>query len=161
MDAPRRCWSRPTRRASRSCPTLVGPLTRRGRFDDAKACFGEALERAEAAGDELGIGHARVQKYLMIASDLSPDDYRRIADECSAIFKRTGDDRGLALAWRLRGAGSWEDGNAAGDEVALARALEYARRAGSHWEETSIVRRPERRSVLGTDAGVEGDPMVR
>jgi tetratricopeptide (TPR) repeat protein len=31
------------------------------------------------------------------------------------------------------------DGKAAGDEVALARALEHARRAGSHWEEASIV----------------------
>ncbi len=77
--------------------------------------------------------------YLNIESDLSPDDYRRIADDCSAIFERLGDDRGLALAWRLRGAGSWEEGNAAGDEVALARALEHARRAGSHWEETSII----------------------
>jgi class 3 adenylate cyclase/tetratricopeptide (TPR) repeat protein len=122
-------------------PDLGRALDSHGRFDDAKACFAEALERSEAAGDELAMAHARVQQYVSgsTGSDVTADDMRRVADECQAIFERLGDDRGLALVWRLRGVASRMDGRVAGDEVALARALECARRAGSHWEETSIV----------------------
>jgi class 3 adenylate cyclase/tetratricopeptide (TPR) repeat protein len=120
-------------------PDLARALDASGRFDDAKACFAEAVERSEAAGDERAMAHARVMRYLVLDSDLSSADFRRIADECSEIFERLGDDRGLALAWRLRGEASWKDGSVAGDEIAAARALEHARRAGSHWEETQIV----------------------
>jgi len=120
-------------------PDLARALDSSGRSDDAKACFAEAVERSEAAGDVGALAHARVQRYLTVESDLSPSDFRRLADDCHATFERLGDDRGLALAWRLRGFASWEEGSAAGNEVALARALEHARRAGSHWEESSIV----------------------
>jgi class 3 adenylate cyclase/tetratricopeptide (TPR) repeat protein len=120
-------------------PDLARVLYASGRFDDAKAGFAEALERSEAAGNERALARARVMRYLLLDSDLSSGDIRRMADECQAIFERLGDDRGLALALRLRGSASWMDGNVAGDEVALARALEHARRAGSHWEEASIV----------------------
>jgi tetratricopeptide (TPR) repeat protein len=122
-------------------PDLGRVLDASGRADDAKACFAEALERSEAAGDERAMAHARIQRHVSGAAgpDVAADDMRRVADECSTIFERLGDDRGLALTWRLRGSASWKDGNVAGDEVALARALEHARRAGSHWEETSIV----------------------
>jgi class 3 adenylate cyclase/tetratricopeptide (TPR) repeat protein len=120
-------------------PDLGRVLYASGRFDDAKAHFAEALDRSEAAGDERALARARVMRYLELDSDLSSSDLRRIADECQAIFERLGDHRGMALAWRLRGGASWKDGNVAGDEVASARALEHARRAGSHWEEASIV----------------------
>jgi class 3 adenylate cyclase/tetratricopeptide (TPR) repeat protein len=120
-------------------PDLGRVLYASGRFDDAKARFAEALDRSEAAGDERALARARVMRYLELDSDLSSSDLRRIADECQAIFERLGDHRGMALAWRLRGGASWKDGNVAGDEVASARALEHARRAGSHWEEASIV----------------------
>ncbi len=122
-------------------PDLGRVLDSHGRVDAAKACFAEALERAEAAGDEWAVARTRVQQYVSgnAGPDVSADDMRRVADQCHAIFERLGDDRGLALAWRLGGSASWKDGNVAGDEVALARALEHARRAGSHWEETSIV----------------------
>ncbi|MEA2673266.1 MAG: hypothetical protein QOI92_458, partial [Chloroflexota bacterium] len=122
-------------------PDLARVLDSIGRLDDAKACFAEALERSEAAGDERAMAHTRIQRYVSgtAGPDVPADDMRRVADQCAAIFERLGDDRGLALTWRLRGSASWKDGNVAGDEVALARALEHARRAGSHWEETSIV----------------------
>ena len=120
-------------------PDLGRVLNASGRFDDATAFFTEALERSEAAGDRRALARARVMRYLVVESDLSPSDFREIADECSATFEELGDDRGLALAWRLRGSASWSEGSAAGEEVALARALEYARRAGSHWEAASIV----------------------
>lgn len=122
-------------------PDLGRALNLNGRFDEAAATFTEAVERAEAATDERSIAHARVMLYLTVdAPDVSPIDFRRIADEATATFERTGDDIGLCLAWRLRGEASWREGKVAGDELAQARALEHARRAGSHWEETSIVR---------------------
>jgi class 3 adenylate cyclase/tetratricopeptide (TPR) repeat protein len=122
-------------------PDLGRVLDESGRFDDAKACYAEALERSVAAGDERALAHARVQQYVSghAGPDVTAGDMRRVADECHAIFEHLGDDRGLALSWTLRGAASWMDGNAAGDEIALARALEHARRAGSHWEAMSIV----------------------
>ena len=120
-------------------PDLGRALDSNGRFDDAKAFFEEAIERSEATGDEQAIAYARAMRYLIIDSDLTPSELQRIADECFATFERLDDDRGMALAWRLRGFASWKTGSAAGDELALARALEHARRAGSHWEETSIV----------------------
>jgi class 3 adenylate cyclase/tetratricopeptide (TPR) repeat protein len=120
-------------------PDLARVLNLTGRFEESKARFAEAIERSEAAGDERMLARARVMRYLVLDSDLSSADFRQIADECSAIFERLADDRGLALAWRLRGEASWKDGNVAGDEAAAARALEHARRAGSHWEETQIV----------------------
>jgi class 3 adenylate cyclase/tetratricopeptide (TPR) repeat protein len=120
-------------------PDLARVLKSAGRFDEADGCFAEALERSEAAGDERALARARIGRYLFVESDLASSDLRRIADECQAIFERYGDDRGLALAWRLRGSASWEDGSVAGEQVANVQALEHARRAGSHWEETAIV----------------------
>jgi class 3 adenylate cyclase/tetratricopeptide (TPR) repeat protein len=122
-------------------PDLGRALDARGRFDDAEACFAEALERSEAAGNEGVMANVRIQRHLSghAGRDITADEKRRVADECSAIFERLGDDLGLALAWRLRGLASWSDGSVAGDEVALAKALDYARRAGSHWEATEIV----------------------
>jgi len=122
-------------------PDLGRVLYLDGRFDEGTATFTEALERAEATGDEQAIAYARVMSYLVLdAPDVSASDFRRIADESSATFERAGDDRGLCLAWRLRGEASWKEGSAAGDEVAEARALEHARRSGSHWEESLIIR---------------------
>jgi tetratricopeptide (TPR) repeat protein len=121
-------------------PDLGRALNLAGRFDEATATISEALERADAAGDELAIAWARVVRHIVLPSpELSPNDLRRIADECSATFERAGDERGLSMAWRLRGQASWDEGSAAGEEVALASALVHARRAGSHWEEVSIV----------------------
>ncbi len=121
-------------------PDLGRALYDNGRADDAKAVLDEALERAEAAADARAIARVRVVQNVMMPSlDVSPGELRRIADECSAVFESAGDERGLSLAWRLRGQASWDEGDVAGDEIALGRALEHARRAGSRWDEASIV----------------------
>ena len=120
-------------------PDLGRALYDNGRWDEAKATLNEALQRAEADGDPRAIAYARVFHYLMLEPNVPASELRRIADECAAAFERADDERGLALAWRLRGEASWSEGNVAGDEGALASALEHARRAGSHWEEASII----------------------
>jgi class 3 adenylate cyclase/tetratricopeptide (TPR) repeat protein len=121
-------------------PELGRALSENGRFEDATATFAEAIQRAEATGDEVLIAHARVMQYLVDAPDPTAAEYRRIADEYSPTFERTGDLKGLCLASRLRGEAVWMEGSVAGNEVALSEALEYARRAGSHWEQATIIR---------------------
>jgi class 3 adenylate cyclase/tetratricopeptide (TPR) repeat protein len=120
-------------------PDLGRALDSNGRFDDARACFAEAVERSVTAGDERALAYARVLQCLSLGSEVTSQDRRRVADESDAVFERLADDRGLALCWRLRGSTSWAEGKAAGDEAALARALEHARRAGAHREQTRIA----------------------
>jgi class 3 adenylate cyclase/tetratricopeptide (TPR) repeat protein len=120
-------------------PDLARALHSSGRFDDARGSIAEALERSEAVGDERTVALARVLSALEIGSDLRPEEKRRVADASAEVFERLGDERGLALCWRLRGSASWQEGKAAGDEAATVRAFEHARRAGSHREETLIA----------------------
>ncbi len=121
-------------------PDLGAALGSAGRIDDARACLDEALARSEAAGDERALAYARLMPFFTWGSDdLSPSEYRRVADESQALFERLGDERGLALAWQVRAAASWTEGRAADSEAALAQALDHARRAGSHRDEALIV----------------------
>jgi class 3 adenylate cyclase/tetratricopeptide (TPR) repeat protein len=120
-------------------PDLGGALDDFGRFDDARACFTDALVRSEAAGDDRALAHARVLQCLSFASEVTPEEGRRVADECEAVFERMGDDLGLTRCWKIRGMAFWREGKAAGQEAALARALEHARRAGTHREEALIA----------------------
>ena len=130
-------------------PDLGRAFDSNGRFDDARACYAEALERSDAAGDERTSAHARALQCLGYVSEVTLEERRRVADDCEGVFQRFADDRGLALCWRLRGEASWREGKAAGDEAALARALEHARRAGAHREETLIANSLSAGLVLG------------
>ena len=66
-------------------------------------------------------------------------EYRRVADESIAVFERLPDDKGMAFAWRLHASVDHDEGRMADEEASLARALEYARRAGDHHQETTIA----------------------
>ena len=142
-------------------PDLGRALDSNGRFDDAKACFAEAIERSEATGDEQAVAYARVVRYLIIDSDLTPSELQRIADECFAIFERLGDDRGMALAWRLRGFALLEDRErgrrrtrpGSSPRTRPPRSIPLGR----------DLDRPgdERRPLLGTEASVGGDRVVQ
>jgi tetratricopeptide (TPR) repeat protein len=120
-------------------PELGRALDSCGRFDDARACFAEAVQQAEAVGDERALAYARVVRCLSSGFELEPAEWRRVADEAAAVFESLRDDRGRSLSWQLRADASWAEGQAAGFEAGLARALEHARRAGAHREEALIV----------------------
>ena len=92
----------------------------------------------KSAGDDRALAHARIQQQLSgtTGAGAGAPAQRRVAAECIAIFERYRDVRGLAFAWHLDGAAAL--GTADG-EPSLARALEYAREAGDHHEETAIV----------------------
>ena len=119
-------------------PELGRALDSSGRFDDARACFVEAAQLAEASGDERALAYARVARCLT-EFETDPADRRRVADEAAAVFEALGDHRGLSLSWQVRADASWAEGRAAGFEAGLARALEHARRADAHREEGLIV----------------------
>jgi class 3 adenylate cyclase/tetratricopeptide (TPR) repeat protein len=120
-------------------PDLARALDSSGRFDDARACFAEALDQSRAVGDARALAYARVLQCLVFELEVTLEERHRVADECYAVFEQARDDRGLALCWRLRGAAMWRAGRGIGDEASLARALEHARRAGAHREEVLIA----------------------
>ena len=122
-------------------PDLGRALDSAGRFDNARTCLAEAVQLAEAAGDERALAYATLLRLSIVAESdlLSPSECRRVADESQALFERLGDDRGLSLAWQVRAEASWTEGRAADFEAGLARALEHARRAGAHRDEAQIV----------------------
>jgi class 3 adenylate cyclase/tetratricopeptide (TPR) repeat protein len=127
----------PLRRAI--LPDLGRALDSSGRFDEARACFAEAIDLAQAADDERALAYARVNQCLVFEREASLEERRRVADESYPVFARAGDDRGLALVWRIRSAASWRAGRGVGDEAALSRALQHARAAGAHREEVLIA----------------------
>ena len=64
------------------------------------------------------------------------EEATRDASWAISIFEAAGDDRGMARAWSLRGAISWEwERRAAGEEEAVEHALVHARKAGDDYEE--------------------------
>jgi class 3 adenylate cyclase/tetratricopeptide (TPR) repeat protein len=120
-------------------PDLARALDSNGRLEEARACYDEAIRRSRAAGDERALATARVLRCLSSSVEVDADERTRAADECQSVFARHGDERGLALCWRLRGEASWREGRGVGDESALALALAHARRAGAHREEVLIA----------------------
>lgn len=118
-------------------PDLGRALDLNGRHHDARAVFAEAVVRAVEANDERALAHAHVQQYLSSSKEAATNaDERHVAQECIAVFDVHDDLRGLAFAWHLYGAASL--GTVDG-ERSLVRAMDYARRAGDHHEETAIV----------------------
>jgi class 3 adenylate cyclase/tetratricopeptide (TPR) repeat protein len=120
-------------------PDLGRALDSNGRFDDARACFAEAVERTEATGDRRASAYARILQCLSLGFEVTAQYRRQVALEAAAVFEHLGDDRGLSLAWDLRADAAWMEGKAAAFETELAQALECARRANAHRQETLIV----------------------
>jgi class 3 adenylate cyclase/tetratricopeptide (TPR) repeat protein len=97
----------------------------------ARAALREAAARADELGDERLAARVRVGGLDAWSGDRSSETDREEAGRAIEVFRRYGDDRGLARAWGLLAWVEWRERRAAEVERASERALEHARRAGS------------------------------
>ena len=100
--------------------------------------YEEALERAQAAGERRIEGLARLGRahVWFVAHPEVPAS--RLADETEQairLLEHTGEDRGLADAWRLLGETHMYDGRASDGQKALEHALQHAdpEQLPRHW----------------------------
>jgi predicted ATPase/class 3 adenylate cyclase len=118
-------------------PDLAGAFEEMMRSGDADAVWAEAIDAARSLSDDRLLAHAMVQRWrwrLKRADQV--DEASRDAEWAMRIFETAGDDRGLARAWRLRGAIGWEwNKRAREEEEAVEHALVHARKAGDAYEE--------------------------
>ena len=115
-------------------PDLGEALLDTGEFEPAEAFMKEAINGADAIGDECLRARAQVITWLLKgqAGDAGSwaEQAASNAEEVLPVFERAGDDAGLASAYRLL---AWAHGTACrfGEVAAAAeRAVEHAARAG-------------------------------
>jgi DNA-binding SARP family transcriptional activator/tetratricopeptide (TPR) repeat protein len=123
-------------------PTLGAALLESGRLEDADRILGEAIERAEAAGDPRLEARARVERqFLRLQTEPGAGvaQARRVADAALAVVGGHGDDLGQCRAWCLRASIGWTEGRIAAADDAWRRAAEHARRAGDDRELFEIL----------------------
>ena len=119
-------------------PDLGWALDEAGDSDAARAVLGEAVERAEAAGDDQTRMHAVIQRWRCSAAEGDYADARRDAEQALVVFEAAGDERGLSRAWSLVGMVERDDGQMGNAERALERALVHARSADDIGEQAAI-----------------------
>ena len=102
-----------------------------GRLAETDALLSRAIDIATATGDTRAAAHARIFQ-VHLHHHLQPETWveetHRVAAEVIAIFTATGDELGLARAWRLLCVADQNDPVASA--AAVDRALFHARRAG-------------------------------
>jgi len=130
-----------------------GDLTR------ADAMFGEAIEQAENRGDttqaeRARIEHSALRLYVDPGFDLSEAQTR--ARAAIDIFAQTGDELGLAKAWRLVADVCWARLRLAEMGEVLEEALVHAKRAEDRREASEILRGLCRVALLGPIPVAEG-----
>ena len=108
----------------------------------ADAVLTDAVTNAAAAGDHRLEAHALLQRgflRLFTQPDVAPVELRDVAQAAIAIFARSGDELGLARAWRLMAQAHYLDRHAGLSVDASERALEHARRSGDLLERREVV----------------------
>jgi class 3 adenylate cyclase/tetratricopeptide (TPR) repeat protein len=136
---------------------LAMALSEAGDAQQARALFAEALDRAEASGDDRLRAHAAMQRWIALTEG-EDAEARREAEEALQVFEAAGDQRGLSRAWRVLGALDWRAGRVGAEERAIDRALRHARNAGDAREEAEIFFTLSRDLVRGptpVDQGIE------
>ncbi|MGH2555124.1 MAG: tetratricopeptide repeat protein, partial [Actinomycetota bacterium] len=103
----------------------------------------EVDARAEAQGDARAAARARIERYQLRTVTEDEEDWKdeALGDAEAAIpvFKRHGDDLGLARAYQLLAECYWLEGRHGQAEPYLERALIHARRAQNAVEQTTNV----------------------
>ena len=119
-------------------PELALALFETGDFGRLQEVVAETAEAASASADPSLEAYAAILR-LWIDIAWNPwgwaDEAEREASRAIAAFERSGDERGLAKAWALRGQVNLVRGRFAAAEEAWEEAAEHARRAGDRRDE--------------------------
>ncbi|MGH2655903.1 MAG: ATP-binding protein [Actinomycetota bacterium] len=111
---------------------LTEALTESAQMDRASDVIRQAATEAEALADERLSAHVLMARWS-VRGGQAPEDVdpvEREGLEAVEVFRRYGDDLGLARAWGLVGTARWWGGRAGAAEDALERARQHARAAG-------------------------------
>jgi class 3 adenylate cyclase/tetratricopeptide (TPR) repeat protein len=131
-------------------PELGTALIETGELERADAILSRAIEQAANAQNERIHALAHLEwSYLRLHTDPAgtSDELRESAEHARSVFEETGDDAGLAKAWKYVALLEWTRCQLAEMEAVLERSLEYARRAGDA-RELSIIRNALARAAL-------------
>jgi class 3 adenylate cyclase/tetratricopeptide (TPR) repeat protein len=125
---------------------LGGALVIAGKFEDAEAALGEAVETSSGAGNRRTELHALLERnFLRALTDPvgGGPELRRATEEALPELEQLGDDLGLAKTWRRIADLHWLQNHWDEQQVALERAIAHARRAGDEREAAvSLMRLP-------------------
>jgi class 3 adenylate cyclase/tetratricopeptide (TPR) repeat protein len=113
-----------------------------GQLKEADDLLERAARKAAARGDEIAEASALIERAeVRMHAHAEVGEIDAAAERAIAIFKRHGDNRGLARAWWLMGTRDFVRGQFAAADQALQDAVAYARAAGDGREERrSLVR---------------------
>jgi DNA-binding SARP family transcriptional activator len=120
---------------------LADALRESGDLERASAVVGELEAVAESRRDRVIEALALVCRHRLLLMT-SPFDVERLEQEAIAateVFENEDDDRLLAKVWELRAVEAWFRCRAGTAEHALARAIEYAQRAGDERTEAQSM----------------------
>jgi predicted ATPase/class 3 adenylate cyclase len=125
---------------------LGGALVIAGEFRRAEAALGEAVETSEEAGNRRTELHALLERnFLRALTDPvgGGPELRRATEQALPELEQLGDNLGLAKAWRRIADVHWLQNHWDEQQVALEKAIAYARRAGDEREAAvSLMRLP-------------------
>lgn len=109
---------------------------------DVEAAGAEALaaaDEAAARGDRLAEAYARLELPQSRHYSADPEATRAAALAAIAVFEETGEEAGLAYAWRRLASAERRAGRFGASERAAREALRHARAAGDRREESRAV----------------------
>jgi tetratricopeptide (TPR) repeat protein len=112
---------------------LAEALMFAGELARAGEAASEAMRRAEALGDEGLRARARNALWLVemgASPQVKGSEIREMAESLVDTLERLGDDRGLAMAWRLLAYTHWLTGDLVAMESAVDAAVQHSARAG-------------------------------
>jgi class 3 adenylate cyclase/tetratricopeptide (TPR) repeat protein len=120
---------------------LSEALTEGGQMDRTRQVLTEAAAEAKVRDDERLAAHVLMGEWYVRANE-GPGDWEtaeRDGLRAAEIFRRHGDEGGLARAWGLVGAARWWAGRAADAEEALDEARRHARASGDGRKEAESL----------------------
>jgi tetratricopeptide (TPR) repeat protein len=122
-------------------PLLGRALREAGRMEDAESVLSEAVERARVAGEEVLAADASLALVDLRLHSTAATRQEALAEVESAtrIFRRHGDDAGLARALALGGQLRFWSGEMAAALEDLERAADHARAAGDRHQEAECL----------------------